>query len=71
MRDPIQALAEAIEQQQPAVLATVIEIRGASPAKVGALIVRLADGTTVGIAGGGKLAAALRQVLLHRFAMSA
>jgi xanthine dehydrogenase accessory factor len=28
MRDPIQALAEAIQQQQPAVLATVIEISG-------------------------------------------
>jgi xanthine dehydrogenase accessory factor len=59
MRDPIQALAEAIQQQQPAVLATVIEIRGASPAKVGAQIVLLADGTTVGTAGGGKLEASI------------
>jgi len=46
MRDPIQALAEALQQQQPAVLATVIETRGASPAKVGAQIVLLADGAT-------------------------
>ena len=46
MRDPIQASAAAIQQQQPAVLATAIEIRGASPAKVGAQIVLLADGTT-------------------------
>ena len=61
MRDPIQALAEAIQQQQPAVLATVIEIRGASPAKVGAQIVLLADGTTVGTAGGGKLEASILQ----------
>ena len=59
MRDPVQALAEAIQQQQPAVLATVIEIRGASPAKVGAQIVLLADGTTVGTAGGGKLEASI------------
>jgi xanthine dehydrogenase accessory factor len=59
MRDPIQALAEAIQQQQPAVLATVIEIRGASPAKVGAQLVQLADGTTVGTVGGGKLEASI------------
>jgi len=52
------------------VLATVIEIRGASPAKVGAQIVLLTDGATSGTVGGGKLAAALRQVLLHRFTMS-
>ncbi len=42
----MQALAGVIQQQQPVVLATVIEIRGASPPKVGAQIVRLADGTT-------------------------
>jgi xanthine dehydrogenase accessory factor len=61
MRDPIQALAEAIQQQQPAVLATVIEVKGASPAKVGAQIVLLANGTTVGTAGGGQLEASILQ----------
>jgi xanthine dehydrogenase accessory factor len=61
MRDPIQALAEAIQQQQPAVLATVIEVNGASPAKVGAQIVLLADGTTAGTVGGGKLEASILQ----------
>ena len=61
MRDPIQALAEAIRQQQPAVLATVIETRGASPAKVGAQIVLLSDGTTAGTVGGGKLEASILQ----------
>ena len=59
MRDPIQALAEAIQQRRPAVLATVIEVKGASPAKVGAQIVLLADGTTVGTAGGGQLEASI------------
>jgi xanthine dehydrogenase accessory factor len=59
MIHPISKLAEAIEQQQPAVLATVIEIKGASPAKVGAQIVLLADGTTVGTVGGGKLEASI------------
>jgi len=59
MRDPIQALAEAIHHKQPAVLATVIEVSGASPAKVGAQIVLLPDGSTAGTAGGGKLEAAV------------
>jgi xanthine dehydrogenase accessory factor len=59
MIHPLSKLAEAIDQQQPAVLATVVEIKGASPAKVGAQIVRLADGTTAGTVGGGKLEAAI------------
>jgi xanthine dehydrogenase accessory factor len=59
MLHPIHALAEAIEQVQAAALATVVDIKGASPAKVGAQIVLLADGTTVGTAGGGKLEAAI------------
>jgi len=59
MRNPIQALAEAIHHKQPAVLATVIEVNGASPAKVGAQIVLLPDGSTAGTAGGGKLEAAI------------
>ncbi len=59
MRDPIQALSEAIQQQQPAALATVIEIHGASPAKVGAQIVLLADGTIAGTVGGGRLEASI------------
>jgi len=59
MHDPIQALAEAIQQQQPAVLATVIEVNGASPAKVGAQIALLVDGTTCGTVGGGKLEASI------------
>jgi len=61
MTHPISKLAEAIEQQQPTVLATVIEIKGASPAKVGAQIVLLADGTTAGTVGGGKLEASILQ----------
>ncbi len=59
MTHPISKLAEAIDQQQPAVLATIIEIKGASPAKVGAQIVLLADGTTAGTVGGGKLEASI------------
>lgn len=53
--NPIVKLAEAIQSKQPAVLATVIEVKGASPAKVGAQIVLLSDRTTIGTVGGGKL----------------
>ena len=59
MPPPIDTLAQAIQQKQPAVLATVVEVKGASPAKVGAQVVLLADGTTMGTAGGGKLEAAI------------
>jgi xanthine dehydrogenase accessory factor len=59
MRDAILTLAEAIQHNQPAALATVVEVVGASPAKVGAQITLLADGTTAGTAGGGKLEAAI------------
>ncbi len=54
-QSPIVRLADAIQNNQPAVLATVIEITGASPAKVGAQGLLLEDGTTVGTVGGGKL----------------
>ncbi len=56
---PIVKMAEAIQRKQPAVLATVIEVKGASPAKVGAQIILLDDGTTVGTVGGGKLEAVI------------
>jgi len=59
MPDPISLLAEAIQQKQPAVLATIVEVKGASPAKVGAQIVLRSDGTTAGTVGGGKLEAAI------------
>jgi len=59
MRHPILVLAEAIRLNQPAAVATVIEVKGASPAKVGAQIVLAKDGTTTGTVGGGKLEAAI------------
>lgn len=58
-QNPIVRLSEAIQKKQSAILATVIEIKGASPAKVGAQIVLLDDGTTAGTVGGGKLEAAI------------
>lgn len=56
---PIVLLAKAIQKKQPAALATVVEVNGASPAKVGAQIVLLEDGTTAGTVGGGKLESAI------------
>lgn len=59
MSHPIEILAKAIGNKLPAVLATVIEVQGASPAKIGAQIVLLEDGTPTGTVGGGKLEAAI------------
>ncbi len=59
MSKAIQQLAQAIENRQPSVLATVVEVRGASPAKVGAQIALFPDGKTAGTVGGGKLEAAI------------
>jgi xanthine dehydrogenase accessory factor len=59
MNQAILSLSTAIAGQKPAVLATVIEVKGASPAKIGAQIVLLEDGTTTGTVGGGKLEAAV------------
>ena len=58
-QNPIVRLSEALQNKLPAVLVTVIEIKGASPAKPGAQIVLLKDGTTIGTVGGGKLEAAI------------
>lgn len=59
MNQPILNLSKSITEKRPAILATVIEVKGASPAKVGAQIVLLDDGTTAGTVGGGKLEAAV------------
>jgi len=48
-------LAQAISAKKPAALVTVIEAKGASPAKVGAQLVLFSNGTTTGTVGGGKL----------------
>jgi len=55
MNQAILNLSTAIREKRAAVLATVVEVKGASPAKVGANIVLLDDGMTSGTVGGGKL----------------
>lgn len=59
IKNLVNALAEAIQRKEPVVLATVVEVIGASPGKVGAQLVMHIDGTTVGTIGGGKLEAAI------------
>lgn len=59
MSRAILSLSSAITNKKNAVLATVVEVKGASPAKAGAQIVLLEDGTTAGTVGGGKLEAAI------------
>jgi xanthine dehydrogenase accessory factor len=59
MQNPILVLAEGIRNNQPCELATIVTISGASPAKTGAQIVLLSDGSTAGTVGGGKLEAAI------------
>ena len=48
-------LAQAISAKEPAVLVTVVEAKGASPAKIGAQLVFFQNGSTSGTVGGGKL----------------
>ena len=55
MNKAIMALVQSLEAKQPATLATVIEVKGASPAQVGAKLLLRADDTTAGTVGGGKL----------------
>jgi xanthine dehydrogenase accessory factor len=79
MQHPILALAESIRLNQPAAVVTVVEVKGASPAKVGAQLVLARDGAATGTVGGGKLEAAIladarealaaRQSLLKHYAL--
>ncbi len=55
MSDPIFELSQAKLNKQAVVLVTVVDVRGASPAKVGAQLVLLPEGRTAGTVGGGKL----------------
>lgn len=55
MLDVLKELVATMEHNESAALAIVVEVNGASPAKVGAKILVRGDGTTVGNAGGGRL----------------
>ena len=53
MLDVLNTLVKAIEDRQPVALATVIDVQGASPARVGFKLLVHADGKCVGNMGGG------------------
>lgn len=59
MLNVLKELTAWVEHNEPAALATVVEVSGASPAKVGAKILVRVDRTTVGTAGGGRLEQAI------------
>ena len=59
MLDVLKELTASVEHNEPTALATVVQVDGASPAKVGATILLRGDGTTVGTAGGGRLEQAI------------
>ncbi len=50
-----QALVDALQNNKPAALATVVKTRGASPRNVGAKMLVFADGSIVGSVGGGEM----------------
>ncbi|MCL4487902.1 MAG: XdhC/CoxI family protein [Chloroflexi bacterium] len=54
--DPVsQAIVEVLQSNKPAVLATVVKVRGASPRNPGAKMVVYPDGSIVGSVGGGEM----------------
>jgi xanthine dehydrogenase accessory factor len=59
MLEILKQLTASVERNEPAALATVVEVVGASPAKVGAKILVRGDGATIGTAGGGRLEQAI------------
>lgn len=55
MLDVLKALVRAVESREPVALATVIDVAGASPARVGFKLLVWPDGRCVGNVGGGEL----------------
>lgn len=56
----IQALSQCLEANEPVALATVVEIKGASPAQVGFKLLVRPDGSVMGNIGGGALEQRIR-----------
>jgi len=60
MREIITALDEAVQRNDPVALATIVEVKGASPAQVGFKLLIWPDGNVVGNVGGGELEQRIR-----------
>lgn len=61
MREILRTLQEALERREPVALVTIVEVRGASPAKVGFKALVWADGRFQGNVGGGALEKHIRE----------
>ncbi|HID87685.1 MAG TPA: XdhC family protein [Anaerolineae bacterium] len=61
MLDVLHELTAAIERQEPVALATVVEVKGSSPAQVGFKLLVRPDGSAVGNLGGGALEQRVRE----------
>lgn len=55
MNEALRAFLDHVERNEPAALATVVEVQGPSPAPLGAKLLVREDGSTVGTVGGGVL----------------
>jgi len=60
MRQIITALDEAVQRNEPVALATIVEVKGASPAQTGFKLLIRPDGNVVGNVGGGELEQRIR-----------
>ena len=67
MLDVLKTLTNALEHNQPVVLATIVQVEGASPAAVGMKILVHPDGNAVGNVGGGLLEQAIHKDALAAF----
>ena len=61
MREIIAGLSEAVERNEPVALATVVEVKGGSPAQAGFKLLIRPDGTIEGNIGGGELEQRIRE----------
>ncbi|MGQ9627119.1 MAG: XdhC family protein [Anaerolineae bacterium] len=61
MKEILEGLQQAIEAGEPVALATVVEVKGASPAQAGFKLLVHSDGSTVGNLGGGALEQRVRE----------
>jgi xanthine dehydrogenase accessory factor len=69
MRDLLRYLTDALEQGREAVVCQVVETRGSTPQKAGALMIVDPGGGQVGTLGGGCVEAEVKQKALRRFGL--
>jgi xanthine dehydrogenase accessory factor len=70
MRDVVRALVESLEQGREIVLCQVVETRGSTPQKAGALMVVSPDGAQVGTLGGGCVENEVKQYAIRQLGAS-